>query len=115
VTETSATCGYTTCAGSTQPPSSTPAFRCTKVAQRIGDDPATLLRNYVKRKRSKQADQSLAATLGNLSSSFLAPVIFATIGLVISAVIRLMAANAARGSNLGPTSRSVLQEPALTG
>jgi integrase len=41
------------------------------VAQRIGDDPAILLRNYVKRKRSKQAEQSLAATLGNLASSFL--------------------------------------------
>ena len=40
-------------------------------AQRIGDDPATLLRNYVERKHSKQTDQSLAATLGNLSSSFL--------------------------------------------
>jgi hypothetical protein len=31
------------------------------VAQRIGDDPAVLLRNYVKRKRSKQADKSLGA------------------------------------------------------
>jgi len=41
------------------------------VARRIGDDPATLLRNYVERKHSKQTDESLAATLGNLSSSFL--------------------------------------------
>ncbi len=30
------------------------------VAQRIGDDPAVLLRNYVKRKRTKAADASLA-------------------------------------------------------
>jgi integrase len=41
------------------------------VAQRIGDDPATLLRSYVKRKRSKKADESLTATLGALASGFL--------------------------------------------
>jgi integrase len=41
------------------------------VAQRIGDDPAILLRNYVKRKRSKQADKSLTTTLGALAASFL--------------------------------------------
>jgi|SRR5579863_1508134 len=41
------------------------------VAQRIGDDPAILLRNYVKRKRSKQADKSLTAALNALSAGFL--------------------------------------------
>ncbi|WP_024520115.1 tyrosine-type recombinase/integrase [Bradyrhizobium sp. Tv2a-2] len=41
------------------------------VAHRIGDDPAILLRNYVKRKRSMQADQSLTTALGNLASTFL--------------------------------------------
>jgi hypothetical protein len=40
------------------------------VAQRIGEDPATLLRNYVKRKRSKQADQSLATALASFSGGF---------------------------------------------
>jgi integrase len=40
------------------------------VAQRIGDDPAILLRNYAKRKRSKQADKSLTAALNALSSGF---------------------------------------------
>ena len=43
------------------------------VAQRIGEDPATLLRNYVKRKRSKQADKSLASALASFSGGFLAP------------------------------------------
>jgi integrase len=42
------------------------------VAQRIGDDPAILLRNYVKRKRSKQADKSLASALASFSGGFLA-------------------------------------------
>jgi integrase len=41
------------------------------VAQRIGHDPAILLRNYTKRKRSKQADQNLAATIATLASGFL--------------------------------------------
>jgi integrase len=41
------------------------------VAQRIGDDPAILLRNYTKRKRSKQADHNLAATIATLASGFL--------------------------------------------
>jgi integrase len=41
------------------------------VAQRIGDDPAILLRNYVKRKRSKQADRSLATALASFSGGFL--------------------------------------------
>jgi integrase len=42
-------------------------------AQRIGDDPVILLRNYVKRKRSKHADRSLATALASFSSGFLAP------------------------------------------
>jgi integrase len=41
------------------------------VAQLIGDDPAILLRNYTKRKRLKQADQNLAATIATLASGFL--------------------------------------------
>lgn len=41
------------------------------VAQRIGDDPAILLRNYTKRKRSKQADKSLASALSTLAAGFL--------------------------------------------
>jgi integrase len=41
------------------------------VAQRIGDDPATLLRNYVKRKRSKQADQNVASAIAAFSTGFL--------------------------------------------
>jgi integrase len=41
------------------------------VAQRIGEDPATLLRNYVKRKRSNQADKSLASALSTLAAGFL--------------------------------------------
>jgi integrase len=43
-----------------------------RVAERLGDDPAVLLRNYMKRKRSKQADASLSATLATLASGFLA-------------------------------------------
>ena len=42
------------------------------VAQRIGDDAAILLRNYVKRKRSKQADKSHASALASFSGGFLA-------------------------------------------
>lgn len=41
------------------------------VAQRIGDDPAILLRNYAKRKRSKKADQSVASAIAALASGFL--------------------------------------------
>jgi len=41
------------------------------VAQRIGDDPATLLRNYVKRKRTKTADASLSNAIEALAASFL--------------------------------------------
>ncbi|MGX9426945.1 MULTISPECIES: tyrosine-type recombinase/integrase [Bradyrhizobium] len=41
------------------------------VAQRIGDDPATLLRSYTKRKRLKQADEKLSSTLTGLAAGFL--------------------------------------------
>jgi integrase len=41
------------------------------VAQRIGDDPAVLLRNYVKRKRTKAADASLSSAIGALAAGFL--------------------------------------------
>jgi hypothetical protein len=37
------------------------------VVQRIGDDPAVLLRNYAKRKRSKQADNNLSAAISSLA------------------------------------------------
>lgn len=41
------------------------------VAQRIGDDPAVLLRNYTKRGRTKQANDALAAAISALASGFL--------------------------------------------
>jgi integrase len=41
------------------------------VAQRIGDDPATLLRNYTKRKRSKKADKNLSDGIAGLAIGFL--------------------------------------------
>lgn len=41
------------------------------VAQRIGDDPAVLLRNYAKRKRSKAANQSVAAAIASIAAGFL--------------------------------------------
>jgi integrase len=41
------------------------------VAQRIGDDPATLLRNYTKRKRSKAADKSLSDAIAGFATGFL--------------------------------------------
>jgi integrase len=41
------------------------------VAQRIGDDPAILLRNYAKRRRSKQADQNVASAIAAFSAGFL--------------------------------------------
>ena len=41
------------------------------VAQRIGDDPATLLRNYTKRKRSKTADAKLSDAIAGLATGFL--------------------------------------------
>lgn len=42
-----------------------------RVADRIGDDPAVLLRNYAKRKRSKQADEALTSTLSAFATGFL--------------------------------------------
>jgi integrase len=41
------------------------------VAQRVGEDPATLLRSYAKRKRSKTADAKLAEAISGLASGFL--------------------------------------------
>jgi integrase len=37
-----------------------------RVAHRIGDDPATLLRNYTKRKRSKAADKNLSDAIAGV-------------------------------------------------
>jgi integrase len=44
------------------------------VAQRIGDDPAILLRNYTKRKRLKRADEKLSDTIAGLAAGFLGAV-----------------------------------------
>jgi integrase len=41
------------------------------VAERIGDDPAVLLRNYAKRKRKNTADNSVSAVIGALAAGFL--------------------------------------------
>jgi integrase len=41
------------------------------VAQRIGDDPAVLLRNYAKRKRTRQADGAVAQAIAAISAGFL--------------------------------------------
>jgi integrase len=41
------------------------------VAERIGDDPAVLLRNYAKRKRQNAADNSVSAVIGALAAGFL--------------------------------------------
>jgi hypothetical protein len=41
------------------------------VAQRIGDDPAVLLRSYAKRRRTNQADKNLSAAITSLTASFL--------------------------------------------
>ena len=41
------------------------------VAQRIGDDPAVLLRTYAKLKRSKRADEKLASTIADFATGFL--------------------------------------------
>lgn len=41
------------------------------VAERIGDDPAVLLRNYAKRKRQNTADSSVSAVIGALAAGFL--------------------------------------------
>jgi integrase len=43
------------------------------VAQRIGDDPAILLRSYAKRSRTKQADQNVASAIAAFSAGFLRP------------------------------------------
>jgi integrase len=42
-----------------------------RVAERIGDDPAVVLRNYAKRKRSKRADETMSITLATLAGGFL--------------------------------------------
>ena len=42
-----------------------------RVAERIGDDPAVVLRNYAKRKRAKKADESLTGTLAAIARGFL--------------------------------------------
>jgi len=42
-----------------------------RVADRIGDDPAVLLRNYAKRKRAKQTDEALTSTLSTFATGFL--------------------------------------------
>jgi integrase len=41
------------------------------VAERIGDDPAVLLRNYAKRKRQNTADTSVSAIISALAAGFL--------------------------------------------
>jgi integrase len=41
------------------------------VAERIGDDPAVLLRNYAKRKRQNTADNSVSTVIGALAAGFL--------------------------------------------
>lgn len=41
------------------------------VAQRIGDDPAILMRHYAKRQRSKEADKKLTETISAIASGFL--------------------------------------------
>jgi integrase len=43
------------------------------VAQRIGDDPATLLRAYTKRKRTKKADDNLSGAIEAFASGFMKP------------------------------------------
>ncbi|MGY3117905.1 integrase [Bradyrhizobium sp. S3.14.4] len=41
------------------------------VAERIGDDPAVLLRNYAKRTRGQTVDSSVSAVISSLAASFL--------------------------------------------
>jgi integrase len=41
------------------------------VAERIGDDPAVLLKNYAKRKREQTADTSVSAAIGALAAGFM--------------------------------------------
>lgn len=43
------------------------------VAERIGDDPAVLLRNYAKRKRRQKANTDFSAEIAALASGFLKP------------------------------------------
>jgi integrase len=43
------------------------------VAERIGDDPAVLLKNYAKRKRELTADTSVSAVISALAAGFLRP------------------------------------------
>jgi integrase len=43
------------------------------VAQRLGDDPAIILRNYTKRKRTAKADTALADAITALAAGFLKP------------------------------------------
>jgi len=40
-------------------------------AQRIGDAPAVLLRNYAKRKRPQEADKKLSETINSIAAGFL--------------------------------------------
>jgi integrase len=42
-----------------------------RVAERIGDDPAVLLKNYAKRKRKQSANDSVADIIGALAAGFL--------------------------------------------
>jgi hypothetical protein len=41
------------------------------VAQRIGDDPDTLLRNYAKRRRSNKANESVVSAITAIAAGFL--------------------------------------------
>jgi integrase len=43
------------------------------VAERIGDDPSVLLKNYAKRKRAQTADNSVSAVISALAAGFLQP------------------------------------------
>jgi integrase len=43
------------------------------VAERIGDDPSVLLKNYAKRKRQNKPDNSVSAVIDALSAGFLVP------------------------------------------
>ncbi|WP_256569961.1 hypothetical protein [Bradyrhizobium sp. CCGB12] len=43
------------------------------VARRLGDDPAVVMRNYVKRKRSTEAQEKMRSTLTALAAGFLKP------------------------------------------
>jgi integrase len=43
------------------------------VAERIGDDPSVLLKNYAKRKREQTADSSVSAVISALAAGFLRP------------------------------------------